>query len=39
MEKFNIKKMYGFYWMIISLAIQLITFICFFMLDILFKVF
>ena len=29
MEKFNIKRMYGFYWMIISLAIQLITFICF----------
>ena len=29
MEKFIIKRMYGFYWMIISLAIQLITFICF----------
>ncbi len=29
MKKFNIKKIYGFYWMIVSLAIQLITFICF----------
>lgn len=29
MKKFNIKRIYGFYWMIISLTIQLITFICF----------
>lgn len=27
MKKFNIKKMYGYYWMIISLVIQLLIFI------------
>ena len=29
MEKFNIKKMYGYYWMIISLIVPLICFIIF----------
>lgn len=29
MQKFDIKRIYGFYWMIISLAIQLIMFLCF----------
>ena len=29
MEKFNIKKMYGYYWMIISLIVPLICFVIF----------
>lgn len=39
MEKFNIKRMYGYYWMIISLAIQLFVFLLFLGLTFYFKSF
>lgn len=38
MDKFNIKKMYGYYWMIISLIVPMICFIIFLSLTIYLKV-